>query len=133
VGFLLLVLPPIARAAARVCWYERRLPLEELAARLRAVPAWAAGAAAADPYWLLASVDRLLPLLPPWRYGRCMRRSLLLLDLWARCGLRPRLHLGVRRAEEERYASHAWVTTTLVSGGPGPATSADGYLEAFEA
>jgi hypothetical protein len=104
----------------------------------------------ARPEWLLATLDRLLPLLPPWRYGRCLKRSLLLLDLWARCGLRPRLHLGVRREGEGRHDAHAWVTVDRADGaeirlaatGPEsiaaqaagklpPATSSQGYPEAF--
>jgi hypothetical protein len=130
--FFVAALPAIVRAAGRATWHERRLPLDELVARLRAVTPWKAGRRLADPHWLLASLDRLLPLLPPWRYGRCLRRSLLLLDLWSRCGLSTSLHLGVRGADEGRYEGHAWVTATWPGGEVGPATSAQGYPEAFE-
>jgi hypothetical protein len=130
-GFFVRAAAPLARAALRASWYERRLPLEELTRRLRDVGRWRRGARIADPHWLLASLDRTLVFLPPWRYGRCLRRSLLLLDLWGRCGLEPKLHLGVRRAGESRYEGHAWVTTTLASGEPGPSTSDQGYVEAF--
>ncbi len=142
--FFLLALPAVARAATRLAWLERRLPLEELVARLRATRPFAI-AALVRPEWLLASVDRLLFLLPPWRYGRCLKRSLLLLDLWSRCGLRPRLHLGVRRdGEPGRHQGHAWVTVDGAVAPPpleevpaiaidvlAPATSSQGYPEAF--
>ena len=138
-AFLLLALPALGRAALRCAWLERRLPLDELVARLRATPPFAI-ARLADPGWLLAALDRLLPLLPPWRYGRCLKRSLLLLDLWSRCGLRPRLHLGVRReGEADPYQGHAWVTVEQPARlDPAaavtrelPATSSQGYPEAF--
>ena len=142
--FFLLALPAVARAAARLAWLERRLPLEELVTRLRAARSFRISTLA-RPEWLLATVDRLLFLLPPWRYGRCLKRSLLLLDLWSRCGLRPRLHLGVRRdGEQGRHQGHAWVTVDgCVVSAPSkeapaitmdvlaPATSSQGYPEAF--
>jgi len=130
-----LALPLIARAACRCVFWERRLPLDELVERLRRTQPLRLRVIA-RPEWLLASLDRLLPLLPPWRYGRCLKRSLLLLDLWSRCGLRPRLHLGVRREGEGRHQGHAWVTVEAqqgaAPGGPSLATSAQGYREAFE-
>ena len=127
-GFFVLALPAVVRAASRAAWLERRLPLDELVARLRATPPFALPLLA-RPAWLLASLDRLLPLLPPWRYGRCLKRSLLLLDLWSRCGLRPRLHLGAPLAREAGgHEGHAWVTVEP----PAPlATSSEGYPEAF--
>jgi hypothetical protein len=139
-------LPAVVRAAVRCLWWERRLPLEGLVERLRSTPRFGC-AALARPAWLLATLDRVLPLLPPWRYGRCLKRSLLLLDLWSRCGLRPRLHLGVQReGGGGRHQGHAWVTVDGVSGGeattthsarktatsnPVLATSSQGYPEAF--
>jgi hypothetical protein len=39
-----------------------------------------------------------------------MKRSLLLLDLWSRCGLRPRLHLGLRGGGYPGRRGHAWLT-----------------------
>ena len=131
VAFAVAALPAVVRAAVRCGWWERRLPLDGLVERLRSTPRFSS-AALAHPEWLLAIVDRLLPLLPPWRYGRCLKRSLLLLDLWSRCGLRPALHLGVRRADEGVREGHAWVTAEEAASGQGPlATSAEGYREAF--
>jgi hypothetical protein len=128
--FFLLAAPAVARASARVTWLVRRLTLEELADRLRSVPPFRLRPLR-DPSWMLACLDRLLPLLPPRSYGTCMRRSLLLLDLWSRCGLRPRLHLGIRRGGEGVHEGHAWVSASAGEGEPGPATSAQGYPEAF--
>jgi hypothetical protein len=113
--FAVAALPAVLRAAWRVARALRRTPIEELPDRLRAVPPFAAAPFAAP--WLRRPADldavtaRLLPLLPPRGAGRCLKRSLLLLDLWARCGLSPRLHLGVRRPGEAALAAHAWVTT----------------------
>ena len=108
--FAAAALPAVLRAAWRASRALRRTPMEELPARLRAVPPFAAP-------WLRRPADldavaaRLLPLLPPYRTGPCLKRSLLLLDLWARCGLAPRLHLGARRPGEGALAAHAWVRT----------------------
>ncbi|HEX2164295.1 MAG TPA: lasso peptide biosynthesis B2 protein [Thermoanaerobaculia bacterium] len=108
--FAVAALPVLVRAAARVDRLLRRVPLEELPVRLRDVPPFAAS-------WLRRPADldavlaRLLPLLPPRRTGRCLKRSLVLLDLWSRCGLAPRLHVGVRRPGEGTLEAHAWVTT----------------------
>lgn len=94
-------------SALRVAWLARRRRLVELPEALREVPAPVLRFPA---YWDAVLV-RLLPLLPPYRYGPCLKRSLILLDLWSRCGLRPRLHLGVRRPGEDPLQGHAWVTT----------------------
>jgi len=134
-GFFLLALPAVTRASLRVAWLQRRLPLDELAARLRATPRFALPVLA-NPEWLLATLDRLLPLLPPRGYGRCLKRSLLLLDLWSRCGLRPRLHLAapIARAAGGREG-HAWVTVepgfAAAMPAPAPGTSSEGFPEAF--
>lgn len=142
VVFALLALPAIARAVVRLVWLERRLPLETLVTRMRTTGRFRV-VGLARPEWLLATVDRLLPVLPPWRYGPCLKRSLLLLDLWSRCGLYPRFHLGVRREDERgRYQGHAWVSVggaaaEPLAGSPSPAarlapsTSSQGYPEAF--
>jgi hypothetical protein len=130
-AFLVAALPALVRAAARVVLWERRLPLDELVARLRAVPPFLLLWQRRRPEWLLACLDRLLPVLPPRRYGLCLRRSLLLLDLWSRCGLSVRLHLGVRRPDEGPHEGHAWVTAASAAGGRA-ATSSQGYPEAFE-
>ena len=134
-GFFLLALPAIVRAAARVAWLQRRLPLDELVVRLRAAPRFVLPLSG-RPEWLLASLDRCLPLLPPRGYGRCLKRSLLLLDLWSRCGLHPRLHLGVplERAAG-RHEGHAWITVEppeeLRAAALPLGTSSEGYPEAF--
>jgi hypothetical protein len=130
--FLVAALPALGRASARAAYWERRLTLEQLAERLRTVAPFRTPWLRRRPEWLLASVERLLPLLPPRRYGACLRRSLLLLDLWSRCGLEVRLHLGVRRAGESAREAHAWVTTEAPRGGREVATSSLGYPEAFQ-
>lgn len=99
--------PRVVASALRVAWLARRRRLVELPEALREVPAPVLRFPA---YWDAVLV-RLLPLLPPYRYGPCLKRSLILLDLWSRCGLRPRLHLGVRRPGEDPLQGHAWVTT----------------------
>lgn len=119
--FAAAALPAVLRAAWRVTRALRRTPMEELPARLRAVPPLAAS-------WLRRPADldavaaRLLPLLPPYGTGPCLKRSLLLLDLWARCGLAPRLHLGAQRPGEGSLAAHAWVRTGVpdLDGRSGP-------------
>src|SRR5581483_5084651 len=83
-AFFLLALPALARASWRVSRLAPRLQLEELAARLRDAHAFPLPVLRERPEWILASLDRLLPWLPPRRYGRCLKRSLLLLDLWSR-------------------------------------------------
>ena len=107
-GFAVTALPRVVASAVRVSRLARRLPLKELPDRVRAVPVRGSAARAG---WLDGVAVRLLPLLPPYGYGRCLKRSLLLLDLWSRCGLQPRLHLGVRRPGESPLEGHAWVTT----------------------
>jgi hypothetical protein len=106
----------VARAAWRVGWHGGK-PLPDLVSRLKDVPR-----SSADPRLTLRLVERLLPLLPPYGAGRCVKRSLLLLDLWSRAGLAPRLHLGVFSSSAARAAGespsdgerggHAWVTTS---------------------
>lgn len=107
--FFLLALPAVLRSAWRVRRLARGSRLRELPGILRQAPRFRA-AWLLRPAWLDGTVARLLPVLPPYGYGPCLKRSLLLLDLWSRCGLEPRLHLGVRRPEEEPLAGHAWVT-----------------------
>lgn len=101
----------VARAAVRVGWLEKRSSLPALVARLRSSAAagplektWI------DPGLVLGVVESLLPVLPPYGAGRCVKRSLLLLDVWSRVGLEPSFHLGVRNEGESR-SGHAWVTT----------------------
>lgn len=109
-AFFLAAAPAVVRSALRVGWLARRHGMVELPARLRAVAA-PLPAPLRCPAWLDGTAVRLLPLLPPYGHGRCLKRSLLLLDLWSRCGLEPRLHLGVRRPGESPLEGHAWVTT----------------------
>lgn len=98
-------------AAVGAAWQVRRrafrLPFDQLVEELRG------GApldgALADPQLHLRVVSRLLPMLPPRRMGPCMKRSLLLLHLWSRCGLAPCLHLGVARGGDG-MKGHAWLT-----------------------
>jgi len=59
----------------------------------------------------------------------CLKRSYLLLDLWARCGLEPEFHLGVRTVEGDKDG-HAWLTVEGFNGGENPE---DGYEETFVA
>jgi hypothetical protein len=61
------------------------------------------------PAYLEGTVGRLLILLPLRGLGPCMRRSLVLLDLWSRCGLDPRFHLGAAQ-DGDHLRLHAWVT-----------------------
>ncbi|HXT19943.1 MAG TPA: lasso peptide biosynthesis protein [Thermoanaerobaculia bacterium] len=129
-AFFVLALPAVVRAALRVTVLARRLPLDELVARLRGAPPFVVRPLL-RPEWLLASLDRLLHALPPYRYGRCLKRSLLLLDLWARCGLHPRLHLAAPLARAGgRYEGHAWVTVEPANASL-LGTSSEGYAEAF--
>lgn len=99
-------LATVVRAAARVSVLQRRRSLPELVAILRAAP----GRGFCDPGLELAVLERLLPVLPPYGAGRCVKRSLLLLDLWSRAGLAPTFHLGLRGAGSDR-GGHAWITT----------------------
>lgn len=108
-AFFLLAAPAVLRA----WWRSRRLAsdrLDALAIDLRRVPnfRWRY---LADPQRLAACADRWLRWLARRRAakGVCLDRSLMLLDLWSRCGLRPDLRLGAVGAEERRHF-HAWVT-----------------------
>jgi hypothetical protein len=85
--------------------------------------------ALADPDLHLRVVSRLLAALPPRQMGRCMKRSLLLVHLWSRCGLAPCLHLGVARLGEG-LLGHAWLTAEA-GGRMLQAGSSDGQREAF--
>jgi hypothetical protein len=96
----------IARAAVRVSFHQKRRSLPELVSNLRST----SRTSFCDPLLSLAVLERLLPLLPPYGAGRCVKRSLLLLDLWSRAGLAPSFHLGLLSAGGERFG-HAWVTT----------------------
>ncbi len=115
--FFLAALPAVLRAARRLARLNRRYGLQELADRLRAVEPWERSYLA-NPRYLDASVSRLVKVLPPRGFGPCIKRSLLLLDLWSRCGLEPRIHIGTQKRDGEHHF-HAWVT---VPGRPKPAS-----------
>lgn len=111
--FFVTATPAIVRAA----WRLRRLApgrrLDQLAVDMRNVEtSW--GGYLADPNRLEASVDRWLACWhrcrPAATKGRCLQRSLMLLDLWTRCGLRPSLQLGTVKTPHQRHF-HAWVTS----------------------
>jgi hypothetical protein len=109
-AFLLAAWPVVVRAALRVARRLEAGRLEAIPGELRRVPPfrwrWLA-----RPDWLDGVLVRLLPLLPPRRAGRCLKRSLMLLDLWSRCGVESTLHLGVRRPGQGALEGHAWVST----------------------
>lgn len=95
-------------AAMVVTRLERDSRYDDLVARLRQGPTLPADEQ--DPVIYARVVGRLLPILPPWRMGRCLKRSLILLHLWSRCGLTPSFNLGVRKAEPDAVEGHAWLT-----------------------
>ena len=122
---LLLLLPAVVAASFRARRLYRGLPLDQACRALievRPLPL-----PLRDPVGCLQLVNRLLQVLPPRGLRPCLKRSLLLLDLWSRCGLAPRLHLGVRHSADRREG-HAWVT---VAGRPDLSASPPGYTEAF--
>jgi len=106
--FLLLALPSVIRAAWRVRRLEPGSELPELVDRLRRVQPWRF-ALLNQPAYLAGCVGRVAMLLPMRGLGPCMRRSLILLDLWSRCGVNPRFHLGMAEGGADRRL-HAWVT-----------------------
>ncbi len=122
---LLLLLPAVVAASFRAQHLYRSLPMDQACRTLvevRPLPL-----ALRDPAGCLRLVNRLLQVLPPRGLRPCLKRSLLLLDLWSRCGLAPRFHLGVRRSADRREG-HAWVT---VAGRPDLFAGEPGYTEAF--
>jgi hypothetical protein len=82
------------------------------------------------PGWLAGTVDALLPVLPPRALGTCLRRSLVVAELWSRCGLEPKLHLGVAPRGEVREA-HAWLTAEGASGERFTVSTPNQFDEAF--
>ncbi len=106
--FLVAALPVVLWAAIRLSWLNRRYDLEQLADRLRAVSPWKPSYLT-NPRYLGGSAWRLLRWLPPRNFGPCLKHSFLLLDLWSRCGLEPRIHIGTMRVDGE-MKFHAWVT-----------------------
>ena len=97
----------VAAAAFRIAVRERRCRFDVLVPLLRQGQPLAQPLQ--DPVALARFVRRLIPYLPPFGMGRCLKRSLLLLHLWSRCGLAPVLHIGVAGVGGPRRA-HAWLT-----------------------
>ena len=129
--FLLASLPAILAASVRLARRERRLAFDALVATLRdAGRARPLPRFLARPERLAGAVERLLPWLPPRGHGPCLKRALLLLELWTRCGLEVRLHLGLRPGTG-RGEAHAWLTATGPGGATYQASSALDYREAF--
>ncbi len=120
-AFFVAALPVVLRAAWRLVRHNRRCDLRQLADRLRSVEPWGRSYLA-NPHYLDASVSRLVKVLPPLDFGPCIKRSFLLLDLWSRCGLEPRIHIGTRKSDGE-HRFHAWVTV------PGARDRASDYAE----
>ena len=104
----------VLAAARRLGALEPDAGVAELAERMRR----GRPLAVRDPALLASTLDRLLPRLPPRRMGPCLERSLLLVNLWSRCGLEPRLHLGVRLGDGGSREAHAWVTVAGERGEP---------------
>ena len=128
IGFFLIALPAVLRAAWRLRRLASRRRLDQLVDELRRVPRFR-HRRLMDPQRLAACADRWVTLRSmtfgsPWLgkspQGPCYQRSLLLLDLWARCGLHPELQLGAVQHRQGRHL-HAWVTT---EGGPACGVSA---------
>ena len=116
----------VAAAALRLARLERRAGVDALVRRLREgrpLPR-----PLADPRLYPPVVDALIRWLPPHRrLGRCVKRSLILLHLWSRCGLAPTFHYGVALGPDGSRRAHAWL-----SGGPAGAAGGDagaGFVE----
>lgn len=109
VVFFVAATPLIWRAGWRL-WRHQRLPIARLSELMRDVPLLTSRPLR-HPRYLAATAERWLRLLPPRRFGRCLKRSLLLLDLWQRCGLEPVFHLGTAGHGTDRDF-HAWVSTS---------------------
>lgn len=101
----------VVASSIRVAWLFPRHSLPVLVETLRGARPHRLSA---DPVLLAAVAEKLLPYLPPWNVGPCVRRSLVLLDLWSRCGLEPSLHLGLRDGATGVREGHVWVTSHRV-------------------
>ncbi len=89
--FFAVALPAVLRAAWRLQRLGRGRRLDQLADRLRHVKPFRF-AMLANAAYLAGCVEAL------GHRRSCLARSLLLLDLWSRCGLEPRLRLGMVRS-----------------------------------
>jgi hypothetical protein len=123
---LLPLLPIVVATSIRAWWLFRRLPLDRVCHTLTDVQPLPPPLR--DPEGYLYLTNRLLRYLPPRGLRPCFKRSLLLLDLWSRCGYAPRLHLGMRRPADRSGGGHAWVT---VEDRPELSLDEAGYAEAF--
>jgi hypothetical protein len=119
--FAIVGLPALLRAVLRAR-ASARLPIDERVARLRAAAPFRRAALRDAERWsgYVARVSRWLPV----DGGPCLRRSLVLLDLHARCGLEPRLALAFRPDGAGAGDGHAWLTTD-----DGPRRAAEGVWE----
>ena len=99
----------IVAAYARANLELRRVPIEEVMARLRVAESSAVAAHGAseleEARRLGGAVVRTLRFLPG--DTRCLRRSLVLVRLLARRGIAARLVIGARTAPD--FLAHAWV------------------------
>ncbi len=128
--FLVVILPAVLRARLRSGYWLRHGSLDRAIEELRTVRPFR-WRFLHNPRWLAGAVNRLQPWLPRRGTGPCLLRSLMLLDLWARCELEPRLHLALRRTAEGAAAAaegHAWVTSSVDRE---LGTSDQGYRETF--
>jgi len=124
--FAIVALPVLARASLRLIRLDRYHDLEELAERMARVRSWR-NTWLSNPRYLDACVQRFASRLPPLCFGPCLKRSLLLLDLWSRCGLSPRIHLGAAKSDDGAHSFHAWVSVPADE--TAPFTSVQRYAE----
>lgn len=107
--FAAFALPALVRAAWHLSGLRDERNLERLAAGLRRGPlfrlAWLR-----RPHYHAALAERLIRLLPPRHWGPCLKKSLLLMELWTRCGLEPTLHLGAQLRSSRQFEFHAWIS-----------------------
>jgi hypothetical protein len=115
-------------AALRVRRLTRTEPIDQIVARLRDRRSFSG--ALRDPLVHQRVVERLLPVLPPADLGPCLKRSLILLHLWSRCGVDARLHLGCVVPPATTLQAHAWLTTREWPV-EGPVTSSLDHQELF--
>lgn len=114
-----LLLPVVLSASRRASRCFATLPLDRAVEQLADVPLLPPPLR--DPVALRELVDHVLLWLPPRGLRSCLKRSLLLMDLWSRCGLAPRFHLGLLAGKTRE--GHAWVSVE-----DAPALSSDPAL-----
>ncbi len=96
----------VVRAACRMAWRYHAYAFDQAMCTVHTlcIP----GTCDIPPELLARMTERLLPWLPPWRMGRCVKRSLILLHLWSRCGIPVRLHIGIHPSQP--YYGHVWLS-----------------------